>query len=141
VQSARLRSRAAVPLSTSIKQVEPCVACELAESIAALDQFNREELVLAFLYLGSYYLSSCLKSVLCVFVTPLNLFSSLLADTYATCVPISNLRFAGRWVTNFRAGWDPKNNSSFVIGNMQRFADVFDAETGIQEIDRAAFAV
>lgn len=25
-----------------------------------------------------------------------------------------------------------KNNSSFVIGNMQRFADIYDAETGVR---------
>ena len=41
----------------------------------------------------------------------------------------------GRWLTNFKAQWDPKNESAIIVGSMQRGArgiDVFSSHSGRQ---------
>lgn len=48
----------------------------------------------------------------------------LVLASYCFCSSHDNR--TGRWLTGFRAAWDPKNDNTFVIGNMGRPRKVCD---------------
>lgn len=51
------------------------------------------------------------------------------ADKYCHS-EISHNNQTGRWITNFKAVWDPKSTYYAVVGNMNRGIDIIDAEIG-----------
>lgn len=60
-------------------------------------------------------------------LAPSQLSVIIIKQVFVIVVAFSYL--AGRWVTNLRPTWDPKDSSLFVVGNMNRSVEVFRSDS------------